>query len=103
MEVNTEQYPDTIGLDVGDRTNQLYRLGPEGEVVEEARITTTKPALGRRFREMAPARVVLEVGPHSPWISRLLTAAGHEVIVATPRKLRLIFENDQKSDRADAE
>lgn len=103
MEANTEKYRDTIGLDVGDRTSQLCRLDPEGEIVEEARITTTKTALGRRFREMARARVVLEVGPHSPWISRLLTAASHEVIVANPRKLRLIWENDQKCDRADAE
>lgn len=52
---------------------------------------------------MAPARVVLEIGPHSPWISRLLTAAGYEVIVANPGKLRRIWENDQKCDRADAE
>lgn len=93
----------TVGLDVDDRTSQLCRLDSDGQVVEETRIQTTKTALGRRFEEMASSRVVLEVGPHSPWISWLLTAAGHEVIVANPRKLRMIYENDQKSDRADAE
>lgn len=57
MEANTEQYRDTIGLNVGNRTSQLCRSDPEGEIVEEAWITTTKIALGRRFREVAPVRV----------------------------------------------
>jgi transposase len=47
--------------------------------------------------------VILEVGTHSPWISRLLSELGHEVVVANPRKLRLIYENPRKTDRADAE
>ena len=42
-------------------------------------------------------------GTHSPWISRLLAQFGHEVVVANPRKLRLIYENPRKTDRADAE
>jgi len=46
---------------------------------------------------------VLEAGTHSPWVSRLLCELGHEVIVANPRKLRLIYANDSKSDRVDAE
>ena len=47
-------------------------------------------------------RIALEAGTHSPWISRLLMALGHEVLVANPRKLRLIAESDAKHDRADA-
>jgi transposase len=46
---------------------------------------------------------VLEVGPHSPWLSRLLKAQGHEVVVANPRRVRLIAEAERKSDRIDAE
>jgi transposase len=34
---------------------------------------------------------------------RLLEALGHEVIVANPRKLRAIYDNDSKSDQVDAE
>jgi transposase len=45
----------------------------------------------------------MEVGTHSPWVSRLLTALGHEVVVANPRRVRLIAESDHKHDRADAE
>jgi transposase len=43
------------------------------------------------------------VGTHSPWISRQLKDWGFEVIVANPRRVRLIAESDSKSDRFDAE
>jgi transposase len=60
-------------------------------------------AVGAWFSCYANARVVLEVGPHSPWLSRLLAAQGHEVVVANPRRVRLIAEAERKSDRIDAE
>jgi transposase len=47
--------------------------------------------------------VILEVGTHSPWIIRLVTACGHEAIVANPRRVRLIAQNVSKSDAVDAE
>lgn len=49
------------------------------------------------------ARVVIEVGTHSPWASRWLEAKGHEVIVANARAVRSIAESDRKTDRNDAE
>jgi hypothetical protein len=47
--------------------------------------------------------VVLEVGAHSPWVSRAAARAGHDVIVANPRRVRMIAENASKSDGVDAE
>ena len=93
----------TIGLDVGDRYSYLCVLGENGEVVEEGRVRTTPEALRERFGAMPPARVALETGTHSPWVSRLLEACGHEVIVANPRQVALIYRNRKKSDRLDAE
>jgi hypothetical protein len=37
------------------------------------------------FGAMARSRMVVEIGTHSPWISRLLSELGHEVIVANAR------------------
>ena len=51
---------------------------------------------------MGRMRIVIECGTHSPWVSRLLQELGHEVIVANPRRLRLISESDRKNDKADA-
>jgi transposase len=56
----------------------------------------------RRFRGTERLRVVLEVGTHSPWVSRVLESCGHEVLVANARKLRLIYAGDRKNDRVDA-
>jgi transposase len=75
----------------------------DDEIEEEGRIATTPDALRRRFGSLPPCRVAIEAGTHSPWISRLLTECGHEVIVANPRRVRLIYENDNKSDRMDAQ
>ena len=44
----------------------------------------------------------LETGMHSPWVSRLLSELGHEVIVAHARNVRLIGESRRKDDRFDA-
>jgi transposase len=71
-------------------------------VLEESRVATTAPALQRRFRGIEGCRVVVEVGGHSPWVSRLLQQLGHEVIVANARQVRLIAESTQKDDVLDA-
>jgi transposase len=47
--------------------------------------------------------MAIEAGTHSPWISRLLSACGHEVIVANPVKVALITQNVNKTDPVDAE
>ena len=77
----------TIGLDVCDQYTQLFGVDDEGEVIEEGRLPTTQTALQHRFAGMESARIVLEVGTHSPWMSRLLEELGHEVLVANPRAL----------------
>ncbi len=93
----------TVGLDLGDRYSRICMLDTAGRVVEEGRVKTTPEMLGRRFDGEQRARVVMEVGTHSPWVSRLLAELGHEVLVANPRRLRLIYGQTDKSDRLDAE
>ena len=86
-----ERAPElTVGLDLGDRYCEICALDPQGNVVERGKVRTEELALRRRFGGMERVRIVLEVGTHSPWISRLLAELGHEVVVANPRKLRLI-------------
>jgi transposase len=93
----------TIGLDLGDRFTEGRVVDRSGEVVEAFRVRTTEPALSARLGAYAPSRVVLEVGAHSPWVSRTVSGLGHEAVVANPRRVRLIAENDTKSDGVDAE
>jgi transposase len=48
-------------------------------------------------------KIAIEVGTHSTWISRLLEKCGHEVLVANPRKTRLIYGDKRKTDKLDAQ
>lgn len=93
----------TVGLDVSDRFTQVCAVGASGEVQFEDRVATVPEAVERFFAGGLHLRIVLEAGTHSAWMSRLLGELGHEVVVANPRKLRLIYGSDQKNDRRDAE
>jgi transposase len=97
-------FPDStvIGLDLGDRWSRYCMLDGSGGIVAEDRVRSTDQALGERFGRLSSARFVLETGTHSPWVSRLLAAMGHSVVVANARKLRMIYESNRKNDRLDA-
>ena len=42
------------------------------------------------FGGIPRSRIALETGMHSPWVSRVLSELGHEVIVAHAQNVRLI-------------
>src|SRR5215467_663545 len=90
------------GLDVGDRRIHYCVLDMGGELAVEGAMSTQEAALRVQFEGKARMRIALEAGTHSPWISRLLVGWGHDVIVANPRKVRLISSSDSKNDPADA-
>lgn len=94
---------DIYGLDLGDKKSEICVLSAGGEVVEETRIPTTQEGFMRYFEEREPTVVVFEVGVHSPWVSHLLEDLGYHVIVANPRRVKLISANHRKDDRVDAE
>ena len=92
----------TIGFDLGDRSSYYCVLDEAGEVILEQKMPTTPEAMKQAFGKMPRSRIAMETGAHSPWVSRLLTALGHEVIVAHARNVRLIGESRRKDDRIDA-
>jgi transposase len=101
---NKERPRLTAGLDLGDKYSYLCLLDTDGgEVIEEGRVRTTPEALRRRFSSEQPMRIAIEAGTHSPWASRVLEECGHEVLVANPRRTRLIYTNKRKTDEIDAE
>lgn len=93
----------TVGLDLGDRFSRYSEMDFETGVIAEGRLRTTPEALQRQFAGREPLRIVMEVGTHSPWVSRLLQQWEHEVLVANARRVRLIYANDSKNDKVDAE
>jgi transposase len=92
----------TIGIDLGDQTSCYCILDEQGDVVSEGTVRTTEAGFREQFQRMARARIVLETGTHSPWVSRYLERLGHEVLVANARQVRIIYDNDRKTDKVDA-
>jgi len=92
----------TIGLDLGDRSSSYCVLDEAGVIILEQKLPTTPEAMKQTFRRMLRSRIAMETGTHSPWVSRVLTELGHEVIVAHAQKVRLIVKSRRKDDRLDA-
>jgi transposase len=98
-----EQQRNTIGIDLGDKWSHYCTLDDAGEIIEEGRFRTTPQALDKHFGDIPAARVAIESGTHSIWVSEHLRDAGHEVLVANVRDVQAISQSDRKSDRVDAE
>jgi transposase len=94
---------ETVGLDLGDQYSRFCVLDDRGETREEGRLRSTREGMRHRFEDCNAQRIVIETGTHSPWVNELLSSLGHEVIVANARRVRLISENERKTDRRDAE
>jgi transposase len=93
---------DYCGIDLHAEYSQVCILDEDGEVMETSRVRTSRKAL-ERFFARDTMRVVMEAGGTSPWVSRLLDSLGHEVVVCSPRRVRLIAESKLKNDKVDAE
>ena len=93
----------TVGLDLGDRTSRTYIVDPAGECAGTATIPTTRQAVQRYFGQRAACRVVLEVGTHSAWVARELSAMGHDVVVSNPSATYGPRRRRKRNDALDAE
>ena len=102
-EYSSEQTDVTMGMDLGDRQSELCVVDSAGTVVHRGQVATTTAGVTAALAPYPGARVVLEVGTHSPWVSRLVQQQGHAVIVANPGQVRRMARRHDKSDRIDAE
>jgi transposase len=92
----------TIGLDLGDRWSFYCVLDEAGKIILEQKVATTPEAMKQTFGKIPRSLIAMETGTHSPWVSRLLTELGHEVLVAHAQKVELITKSNRKDDRHDA-
>jgi hypothetical protein len=75
----------TVGVDLGDQWSRYCIVGLHGETLSEGSLQTRPAEVAEFFQALTPARVVIEVGTHSPWIQEIIAGKGHEVLVANPR------------------
>lgn len=98
----------TVGLDLGDEISRVCCIDASGAVVKTGSLSTTPAALESHFSGLPRCRVALEVGTHSPWVSRVLERLGHEAIVANVTERyggrdRRRRRPKKRNDRIDAE
>lgn len=95
--------PLTVGLDVGDRRTHFCAVDGNRRVASRGSFATTQQGLEEALRPFVGAKVVLEAGSQSPWMSRVLRAQGWDLQIADPRRVQLISKDPRKTDRRDAE
>src|SRR6201984_896103 len=92
----------TLGLDLGDRWSCYCVLDEPGEILLEQKVATTPEGMKQTFERIPRSLIAMETGTHSPWVSRLLTELGHEVLGADAQTQNLISKSTRKDDRHDA-
>ena len=92
----------TVGVDLGDQRSDYCILDLEGETLAEGQLRTTQQDFAEFFQALNGARVVVEVGTHSPWVREVIQSCGHQVLVANPRLMEGSKRRKRKSDRIDA-
>lgn len=102
LKTTSQQFGTYLGVDLGDKKHFVCVTDKDGTILEEFSITNTRDSLCELAASHPKAHVAIEVGTHSPWISRLLAAEEMKVTVANARKLRAIYQNDRKCDQLDA-
>lgn len=91
------------GMDVSDKWSTILTVDESGEEAERTRVQTTPAGMRAYYAGRSKMYVVIETGPHAHWITKLLTELGHEVLVANARRVRAIYQNENKADNVDAE
>ena len=63
-------------LEFLERSSRYCVLNQSGEVVTEGSVATTRKAMTQLLGGLGRCRIAMEVGTHSPWVSRLLGGWG---------------------------
>ena len=90
------------GLDVSEKHIQICEIDVD-DVVSEGRIATSDKKLREYFEGRAARRIVIEMSSHTRWITELLRSFGHAVLVADPRRMKLVSGTLYKDDTLDAQ
>jgi transposase len=93
-----------IGIDVHSQFCETAVVNPAGKVVQRDRCDTTIPALVQVLDKVPrPCTVVIEEGPMAGWLWPNLHDKINTMVVAEPRRNRLISHEGDKDDDLDAE
>lgn len=91
-----------IGLDVGEKSIAVCVVNETRTMQKEFDASRSEDGLTKSLKKYAGARLVLEAGAHSLWISEHLKKLGFDVVVCDPCAAKNATKGRVKNDRRDA-
>src|SRR5260370_25914643 len=93
-----------VGIDLHKKTITVEALNQQRQRVKRATLACCDPEGIRRFFEaLRPFRAVVEATASYEWLWQLLEPLAERLVLAHPKKLRVIAERTRKSDKLDAQ
>lgn len=93
-----------VGIDLHKKTITIHVVNQERKKVDHKRLTCqpSQPIVNY-FKKLGPFQAVIEATASYEWLVRLLEPLANRIILAHPKKLRIIAESTRKSDKIDAQ
>ncbi len=92
------------GCDLHKQTISICVVNPARQIVKRQRLMCANEESVRRFfEELGECEAVVEATASYEWFVRLIEPYARRVVLAHPKKLRVIAESTRKSDQLDAQ
>jgi transposase len=93
-----------VGIDLHKKTISLCVVDQERTVLDRRRFYCSEPErIVGFFEALGRFQAVVEATASYEWLVRLIEPAADRVVLAHPKKLRIIAESTRKSDKLDAQ
>ena len=93
-----------VGIDLHKKSISLCVVGKDRNVVDRKRFCCSQPERIRMFFEqLGSFQATVEATASYEWLVKLIEPLADRVVLAHPRKLRIIAESTRKSDKLDAQ
>jgi transposase len=93
-----------IGVDLHKKSITVCVMDQNRKVLARKTLACTQTKeIVEFFRQYRPFKVVLEATASYPWFVELVEPLAEKVVLANPKKLRVIAESTKKTDRLDAQ
>jgi transposase len=92
-----------VGIDLHKKTISICVVNQERQRIDAKRFACSAPeTIVAYFRKLERFQAVVEATASYEWLVRLLEPLAERIVLAHPKKLRVIAESTRKSDKIDA-
>jgi len=93
-----------VGIDLHKKTISICVVNQERKVLDRKRFYCSEPGrIVAFFKELGSFQVVVEATASYEWLVGLIEPLADRVVLAHPKKMRIIAESTRKSDKLDAQ